>query len=108
MISHPEQPSESLLVKISDANLLNTYSLVLSACDITHRIQYTSADHIEIYVAARQLERALYELAAYDAENSNWPPSPKTDTFLPTFRAMSSVVIGSLVFMYGLSGPLAP
>jgi rhomboid protease GluP len=105
MISHPEQASESLLVQISDANLLNTYSLVLSARNITHRIQYISADHIEIYVTARQLERALYELAAYDAENSNWPPSPQPDTFLPTFRAMSLVVIGSLVFMYSLSGP---
>lgn len=104
MISHSEQASESLLVKISDPNLLNTYSLVLSAVDITHRIQYVSAHQIEVYVATRQLERALYELAAYDSENRNWPSFPQPDTFAPTFRAMSSVVIGILILMYGLSG----
>lgn len=104
IISHSEQNPESLLLQISDPNLLNTYSLVLSAADITHRIQYVSAHHFEIYVAARLLERALYELAAYDAENENWPHSPPPETFVPTFRAMSSVVIGSLIFMYGLSG----
>lgn len=100
----PEQSSESLILQISDPSQLNTYSLVLSAADITHRIQYISADHIEIYVAAKQQERALYELAAYESENRNWPPSLKPDTFAPTFRAMSSVVIGSLIFIYGLSG----
>ncbi len=105
MISQSEQVSESLLAHISDANLLNTCSLVLSAANITHRIRYIGADHIEIYVAADQLEKALYELAAYDVENRHWPPILQPDTFLPTFRAMSAVVIGSLVFMYGLSGP---
>jgi len=104
MTPHPEQSAESLIVKVSDPQLLNTYSLVLSSVDITHRIQYTSADDIEIYVAARQQERALYELAAYDSENRNWPPVNQRDTFVPTFRAMSSVVIGSLIFIYGLSG----
>lgn len=104
MNSDSKRTAESLLVQISDPHLLNTYSLVLSAADITHRIQYISANNIEIYVAARQQERALYELAAYDSENRNWPPSPPTDTFAPTFRAMSAMIIGSLIFMYGLSG----
>ena len=98
------QTSESLIARVSDPNLLNIYSLVLSAADITHRIQYVSEHHIEIYVAARQQERALYEIAAYDRENRDWPPIPHADTFIPTFRAMSAVVIGCLVFMYGLSG----
>ncbi|TKB23568.1 rhomboid family intramembrane serine protease [Desulfopila sp. IMCC35006] len=98
------QASESLIARVSDPNLLNTYSLVLSAADITHRIQYLSAHNIEIYVAVRQQERALYEIAAYDRENRDWPPKPEQDSFIPTFRAMSTVVIGCLVFMYGLSG----
>ena len=100
----PEQSSESLIVKVSDPERLNTYSLVLSAADITHRIQYISADNIEIYVTGRLQERALYEISAYDRENRNWPPSFQPDTFLPTFRAMSVVVIGCLIFMYGLTG----
>jgi rhomboid protease GluP len=99
-----EQSSESLILQVSDPSRLNTYSLVLSAADITHRIQYISADHIEIYVAEKQQERALYELAAYDSENQNWPPTFEPDTFAPTFRAMSSVIIGCLIFIFGLTG----
>jgi rhomboid protease GluP len=104
MILPPEQSHESLILQVSDPSLLNTYSLVLSAANITHRIQYISPDHIEIYVAEKQQERALYELAAYDSENLNWPPSCEPDTFVPTFRAMSSVIIGCLIFIYGLTG----
>ncbi len=104
MISPLQQSADCLIVRLSDPQLLNTYSLVLSSVDITHRIQYTSADNIEIYVAEREQERALYELAAYDSENRNWPEKIPPDTFIPTFRAMSSVVIGSLFFIYGLSG----
>ncbi len=101
----PSEPSsESKILQVSDPGLLNTYSLVLSAADITHRIQYISSDHIEIYVAVGQREKALYELASYDSENRNWPPSFQPDAFVPTFRAMSSLVTGGLVFMYGLSG----
>ncbi len=102
------QTSECLIAQVAEPNLLNTYSLVLSAADITHRIQYISADHIEIYTACRQQERALYEIAAYERENRNWPPVPQVHSFIPTFRAMSAVVIGCLVFMYGLSGEWHP
>jgi membrane associated rhomboid family serine protease len=104
MSSPLEQSSESLILQVSDPRHLNTYSLVLSAADITHRIEYISADIINIYVSSRQKEKALYELAAYDSENQNWPPSFAPDTFVPTFRAMSAVVIGCLIFIYGLTG----
>jgi len=99
-----EPSSESLLLQLSDPNLLNNYSLVLCAANITHRIQYISADHIEIYVASKQRERALYEINAYDSENLNWPPSVRADSFVPTFRAMSVIIIGCLVLLFGLSG----
>ena len=104
MVPLSAQTSESLIARISDPSLLNIYSLVLSAANITHRIHYLSTHHIEIYVAARQQEKALYEIAAYERENQEWPLTYQTDAFIPTFRAMSAVVIGGLVFMYGLSG----
>ncbi len=104
MNSTSAQTSESLVATVSDPYLLNTYSLVLSAADITHRIQYLEINHIEIYVTTRQRERALYEIATYDRENRDWPPAPVASDFSPTFRAMSAVVIGCLVFIYGLSG----
>ncbi len=99
-----EPSPECLLLQVSDPNLLNSYSLVLCAANITHRIQYKAANHIEIYVAGNQQERALYEIAAYDRENLNWPPTVREDNFLPTFRAMSVVIIGCLVLLFGLSG----
>lgn len=105
----PSEPSsERMIVQISDPKILNTYSLVLSASGITHRIQYISTDQIQIYVPVHRQERALYELAAYDSENKDWPPPFQQDTFAPTFRAMSSVVIGSLIFIFGLSGDWRP
>ena len=104
MTATSAKASESLIASVDDPHLLNSYSLVLCAADITHRIQYLSAQHIEIYVATRQQERALYEIASYDRENRDWPPIPVTNTFSPTFQAMSAVVIGCLVFIYGLSG----
>jgi membrane associated rhomboid family serine protease len=101
----PSEPSsERLIVELSNPKLLNTYSLVLSASGITHRIQYISTDQIQVYVAAHREERARYELAAYDSENKDWPPTYHQETFVPTFRAMSTVVIGCLIFLYALSG----
>lgn len=104
MAPSSEQSSETMILKVSEPRLLNTYSLVLSASGITHRIHYISADHIEIYVNTRQKERALNEISAYDRENRDWPPSAQTDSFAPTFRAMSSMVIGILIFIYGMTG----
>lgn len=100
----PEQPSEVLLIQFSDPHLINTYSLVLSSAGITHRIQYVSAERIEIFVSSKLKERSLYELAAYDSENYNWPPATTEDDFSPTFRAMSPLIIGCLIYIYGLTG----
>ena len=104
MNPYSEQSSECMILKVSEPSQLNTYSLVLSASGITHRIQYISADDIEIYVNSKQKERALYELSAYDHENRDWPPSVQADTFVPAFRAMSSLIIGILIFIYGMTG----
>lgn len=100
----PEQPADTLIKKLAEPEQLNIYSLVLSAAGITHRIQYISRGHIEIYVTQQSVEKALYELASYDQENRSWPPPPHADTFAPTFRAMSLVVAGCLVYIFGLSG----
>ena len=104
METAPEQPADTLVKKLAEPEQLNIYSLVLSAAGITHRIQYISPGHIEIHVSQQSVERALYELASYEQENQSWPPPPNADTFAPTFRAMSLVVAGCLVYIFGLSG----
>lgn len=97
--------SEKLIATLPSTQLLNAYSLVLSATDITHRIEYISADKISIYVPASLEEKALYEIATYDSENYNWPPRQQTDDFAPLFRAMSFIIIGLLAFFYLQTGP---
>ncbi len=100
----PEHSSEVLILDFSDPQLINTYSLVLSASGITHRIQFVSQECIQIFVSPKQQERALYELSAYDNESLYWPPKVNEDKFAPTFRAMSPVIAGCLIFTYGLTG----
>jgi len=108
METAPEQSADTLIKKCTDPRKLNVYSLVLSAAGITHRIQYISHEHIEIYVTGRSVEKALYELASYDQENKNWPPPHSVDTFSPTFLAMSPLVVGCLACIFGLSGEWRP
>lgn len=100
--------SEVRIAEIQDPETLNIYSLVLSAADITHRIHMHSSTRMEIFVAHFQQERALHELSAYVLEN-NEPPLQEGDaTFIPAFRAMGPLLIGSLILMYGVTGDWQP
>lgn len=96
--------SERLIVQLTDPAKLNVYSLVLSAADVTHRIEYIGANEIAIYVAETKVEKALYELAAYDHENIHWPYIPPRQTFEPIFKAMSLIVITCLALLYYKTG----
>lgn len=98
------ESSEKLVAQLSDTTILNTYSLVLSATNITHRIEYLSPNEIALYVSEYQAEKALYELAAYENENLNWPAIQQIDTFAPTFKLMSLIVIGCLTSLYYQTG----
>jgi rhomboid protease GluP len=97
--------SEELLLRVKDPEHLNTFSLVLSAANITHRIRIISPDRMEIYVTPALLEIAHKELSAYTEENANWPLQPKEHPhFTPVFRAMSPLLIGCLAGLFGLTG----
>ena len=109
MSNPPEQPSEILVITITDPQQLSSYSLLLSAVNIPHHIICNSENSMEIYVAPHLLEKAHYEIAAFTDENRNWPPLPPlTATFSPAFRAMSVVVIGLLIYMYSVTGEWKP
>jgi len=84
-------------------------SLVLSAVKIPHYIKISSDNTFELQVPALLEERALYEIASYEQENRNWPPpTPATPEFTPSFKAMSFLVIGVLIFTYSVSGDWHP
>lgn len=95
---------EARLRSLSHREELNTCSLILSAAGISHRINFISNSHIEIYVHIDVLVEAREELDTYEEENRHWPPRHSDDNFAPAFRAMTPIVIASLVYIYGLSG----
>jgi len=100
-----ENSSEQLLLRVTDSNQLNIFSLVLSAAGIEHRIHNDANHHQEILVARDQLDNALREISAYMSENENWPPQPQErDAFTPIFRAMSPLIVGCLVILFGITG----
>lgn len=102
---NPSRSAEILIATTHDPETLNVYSLVLSAADISHRIALHPGEHMEIWVAPAQKEKAMFELAAYLRENQDPPEGlGGEDTFTPTFRAMAPLLIGSLILMYGVTG----
>lgn len=104
-----ENIPEIHIVSAPDSPSLETYSLVLSAVNIPHRIKTDAINNFELHIPAPFKERALYEIGSYVQENKNWPaPAPPVSTFSPSFKAMSFLVIGALVFIYSMSGDWHP
>lgn len=109
MDANTENPPDILIFKPSESSLLNTYSLVLSSANIPHTINCNPDDTLELHIADNHRERALYEITSYLQENRDWPPLPlATPSFNPSFKAMSFIVIGCLVFIYSVSGNWHP
>ena len=107
-ITTDNQP-ENHIITTADGSTLETYSLVLSAVNIPHSINTVSDNTFELHIPARHRERALYEIASYVQENRGWPPpAPAEPLFSPSFKAMSFLVIGSLIFIYSISGDWHP
>lgn len=99
-----EKSPEICVKSISSPEELNTISLVLSAADITHRVNYISNRKMEIYVPASLAETAQREIAAYTSENLNWPPKSSSPDIDLVFRAMSPLVVGALMLFYNVTG----
>lgn len=81
------------------------WALVLSAAEIPHRVIF-SRPHWQLWVSAHDETAAQAELAAYEAENRDWPPAPPVadDSLFLVARPVVIPVIGSLLAFYALSG----
>jgi len=100
---------DSLIFTPSESSLLNTYSLVLSSANIPHTINCNQDDTLELLIADPHKERGLYEISSYLQENRDWPPPvPAAPSFQPSFKAMSFIVVGCLIFIYFTSGNWHP
>lgn len=82
------------------------WALVLSAADITHRVVFTPP-RWQLLVAPEDEAAAQAELAAYEAENHNWPPLPAADdaSLFLVERPVVIPVVGALLALYAVSGP---
>ena len=105
----PVPPFEEWMVCRTDAEHLDTFSLVLLAANIPHRIRVVSPAQMEIYVALPEKEKALKELSAYTEENADRPANSDVNpVFTPIFQAMSPLIIGCLACLYGITGDWQP
>jgi len=104
--THPVEMdvAEVCIARPTNPDGLNILSLVLSAADITHRVNYISSKSMEIYVSSRDKEKADREITAYLSENRNWPPQATPPETTIIFRAMSPLVVGLLLLFYNVTG----
>lgn len=81
------------------------WALVLSAADIAHRVVFVPP-HWQLLVAPEDEAAAQAELAAYEAENLDWPPLPPAgdDSLFLVERPVVIPVLGGLVACFAVSG----
>lgn len=104
--NRPDNPSsaEVQIAVTTDPETLDIQSLVLSATGISHHIQHADAG-MAIYVPQSLAEKARHELAAYIQENQLPRDLQEGQMpFVPTFRALAPLLVGSLILMYGVTG----
>ncbi|HSR35600.1 MAG TPA: rhomboid family intramembrane serine protease [Desulfurivibrionaceae bacterium] len=81
------------------------WALVLSAADIPHRVIFTRPCW-QLLVSPDDEAAAQEELAAFEAENHDWPPAPAAgdDSLFLVDRPVVIPVIGCLLAVYAMSG----
>ena len=90
-----------------DEEQVESWSLVLSAAGIPHRVVAT-AQGFGIVVSPRQYDRALAELSRYEDENVGWGPKAvavplRSERFEPTL-----LLLGALAVFFVITGPESP
>ncbi len=97
---------DKALVISGKPSVIDSCSLVLSAKDIWHRLDYREDGSIALYVIPEEAAAARFQLQAFFTENQNWPPPqvvPEPGRFpalLPTL-----IVIGGLAVFFQITGP---
>lgn len=91
-----------------DYRILNTWSLVLLAADIPHRIERRERSWM-IFVEMERARQAEEELAAFTQENADWPPvEARGSDGRPAARHRQPptvLMMGLLILFYVITGP---
>lgn len=80
------------------------FSLVLSAAHIPHTLASETETSWEIVVPEGHAEWARYEIAAYTAENINWPVQIPAAEAVPNFRLLSPFIVACLGLLHLQAG----
>ncbi len=97
------ETAPEIILTTTEPELSETWSLVLTAVQIPHRVVYEDGSYL-LFVPARLKERALYELDTYFAENRDWPPREDLDSDTATgIQPPTLLLVGALVLFYGVT-----
>ncbi len=98
-------PPTEIILTTQDRHLAQTWSLVLFAVEVPHRIEHRD-DCYSLSVPPKLKIRAIYELETYFAENKDWPP--KTDDLDEQesgIQPPTLLLVAILCLFYGVTGP---
>ena len=97
--------SSVILLTANSPEDVRIFSLVLAAARIPHTISCNNSSSWDIVVPDSMAEQAGNEIAAYTAENANWPLQiPTVEIFHPSFRILSLLIVGLLCLIYMETG----
>ena len=87
---------------------ISVWSLVLYAADVPHMVIRRDREWL-IMVPEPALEYARNEIAAYEHENSNWPPPQNNTAGISSFELDNNpptiLVMGALIIFFAVTGP---
>ncbi len=106
MSSESEIPTEIILTT-QEQELSETWSLVLSAVQIPHRIIYREGIY-SLLVPSRLELRSQYEIDTYFSENRDWPPrEERTDDTASGIQPPTLLLVAALALFYSVTGTWA-
>ena len=105
----PPPESEVIVFSSDDMMLVDTCSLVLSARNISHRIDRRIDGSASILVKAEMEPEAAGQLRAYFRENRNWPPPLINSQIQPLSTGLPVILtMAALALFYYVTGPYNP
>lgn len=79
-------------------------SLVLQAVGVQHKVRMVG-NHWDIFLQSDDLDFAVSELAAFEAENLAWPPTKPISHSLAEDDSLPFLLMVALVIFYSVTGP---
>ncbi len=104
-MSSDSEIATEIILTTQEQELSETWSLVLSAVQIPHRIIYREGLYYLLVPSGLEL-RAQYQIDSYFSENRDWPPKKEyTDAATSGIQPPTLLLVASLALFYSVTGP---